>query len=134
MTTPIKHLQLHVVSDKKHVYIFSRTSAASHRLFKIVVSVSVAIVKENFVSSVRSSNSHPDLLLTQQHPTFSDLACLPLYNTDFHFLSYYSYTKAITGLFCWLHVYLMGSTSHAIFLCSWDLEIWHRVATPNRSI
>ena len=22
------------------------------------------------------------------------------------------------------------STSHAIFLCSWDLEIWHRVATP----
>ena len=33
-------------------------------------------------SSVRSSNSHPDLLLTHQHhhPTFSDLACRPLYN------------------------------------------------------
>ena len=44
-------------------------------------------------SSVRSSNSHPDLLLTQ-HPTFSDLACLPLYNTDFHFLSQYSYIKS----------------------------------------
>ena len=31
--------------------------------------------KSQFVSSVRSSNSHPDLLLTQhhhQHPTFSD--------------------------------------------------------------
>ena len=27
-----------------------------------------------------------------------------------------------------------SSTSHAIFLCSWDLKIWHRVATPNRSI
>ena len=26
------------------------------------------------------------------------------------------------------------STSHAIFLCSWDLEIWHRVATPKCSI
>ena len=25
-----------------------------------------------FISSVRSSNSHPDLLLTHQHPTFSD--------------------------------------------------------------
>ena len=31
------------------------------------------------VSSVRSSNSHPDLLLLHP-PTFSDLACLPLYN------------------------------------------------------
>ena len=31
------------------------------------------------VSSVRSSNSHPDLLLTHP-PTFSDLACVPLYN------------------------------------------------------
>ena len=35
----------------------------------------------DIVSSVRSSNSHPDLLLTQHHhPTFSDLACGPLYN------------------------------------------------------
>ena len=25
-----------------------------------------------FISSVRSSYSHPDLLVTQQHPTFSD--------------------------------------------------------------
>ena len=31
-------------------------------------------------------------------------------------------------------VWSAPSTSHAIFLCSWDLEIWHRVATPNRSI
>ena len=28
--------------------------------------------KVNFISSVRSSNSHPDLLLTQHPPTFSD--------------------------------------------------------------
>ena len=28
------------------------------------------------------------------HPTFSDLACLPLYNTDFHFLSNNSYIKS----------------------------------------
>ena len=28
------------------------------------------------------------------HPTFSDLACVPLYNTDFHFLSHYSYIKS----------------------------------------
>ena len=37
----------------------------------------------NIFSSVRSSNSHPDLLLIQHHvhhPIFSDLACLPLYN------------------------------------------------------
>ena len=31
-------------------------------------------------------------------------------------------------------LYFICSTSHAIFLCSWDLEIWHRAATPNRSI
>ena len=34
----------------------------------------------SFFSSVRSSKSHPDLLLTQHHhhPTFPDLACQPL--------------------------------------------------------
>ena len=42
----------------------------------------------------RSSNSRPDLLVIHHHPTFSDLAYLPLYNTDFHFLSHYSYIKS----------------------------------------
>ena len=36
------------------------------------------VLQGNIISSVRSSNSHPDLLLI--HPTLSDLACLPLYN------------------------------------------------------
>ena len=47
-----------------------------------------------FVSSVRSSNSHPNLLVTQQHPpTFSDTHRSS--TLDFHFLSHYSYIKAI---------------------------------------
>ena len=45
------------------------------------------------VSSVRSSYSHPDLLLTH-HPTnfFRSHRSSTL---DFHFLSHYSYIKAI---------------------------------------
>ena len=48
-----------------------------------------------FVSSVRSSNSHPDLLVTQQqqHPTFSVTHWSS--TLDLHFLSHYSYIKAI---------------------------------------
>ena len=42
-----------------------------------------------FFSSVRSSYSNPDLLLIHP-PTFSDHSTL-----DFHFLSHYSYIKAI---------------------------------------
>ena len=48
----------------------------SIRLWPRIRSVSFSYI----ISSVRSSNSHPDLLVTHQHPTFSDLACLPLYN------------------------------------------------------
>ena len=46
-----------------------------------------------FISSVRSSNSHPDLLVIQ-HPThfFRSHRSSTL---DFHFLSHYSYIKAI---------------------------------------
>ena len=42
------------------------------------------------ISSVRSSNNHPDLLLTQHHPThfFRSHRSSPL---DLHFLSHYSY-------------------------------------------
>ena len=41
-------------------------------------------------------------------------------------------SKMSDGWMCWIPLRLLRllSTSHAIFLCSWDLEIWHRVATP----
>ena len=46
-----------------------------------------------FVSSVRSSNSHPDLLVTQQqHPLFQ---ITPVLNTGLSLWSHYSYIKAI---------------------------------------
>merc|ERR1711872_928689 len=44
-------------------------------------------------SSVRSSNSHPDLLVTQHHPHF--FKSHRSSKLDFHFLSHYSYIKAI---------------------------------------
>ena len=44
-------------------------------------------------SSVRSSNSHPDLLLIHHHPTFS--VTHRSSTLDFHFLSHYSYRKAM---------------------------------------
>ena len=43
------------------------------------------------VSSVRSSNSHPDLLLTHPHFFRSHRSS----KLDFHFLSHYSYINAI---------------------------------------
>ena len=47
-----------------------------------------------FISSVRSSYSHPDLLVTQQqHPHF--FRSHRSSTLDFHFLSHYSYIKAI---------------------------------------
>ena len=65
-----------------------------------------------FFSSVRSSNSHPDLLLIHHHPTptFSDHTG-PQHWT-FTFWATTAISKAITGLICWLHVYLMGTTGH----------------------
>merc|ERR1711952_3324 len=44
-------------------------------------------------SSVRSSYSHPDQLLIHHHPTFS--VTHRSSTLDFHFLSHYSYIKAI---------------------------------------
>ena len=64
-----------------------------------------------FISSVRSSNSHPDLLVTQQqqhHPLFQ-IHTGPQYCT-FTFWATTAISKAITGLICWLYVYLMGTT------------------------
>ena len=57
---------------------------SAHRLDKI-------ISLTNFVSSVRTSNSHPDLLLTQQHPHF--FRSQRSSTLDFHILSHYSYIK-----------------------------------------
>ena len=51
-------------------------------------------VDSKLISSVRSFNSHPDLLLThQQHPTF--FRSHRSSTLDFHFLSHYSYITAI---------------------------------------
>merc|ERR1712122_288469 len=48
------------------------------------------------ISSVRSSNSHPDLLLTHHHPTPPHFFRSHRSSTlDFHFLSQYSYIKAM---------------------------------------
>ena len=44
----------------------------------------------SFVSSVRSSYSHPNLLLTHPTPLFQITPVL-----NFHFLSHYSYIKAL---------------------------------------
>ena len=66
-----------------------------------------------FVSSVRSSNSHPDLLVTQQqqhHPLFQ-IHTGPQYST-FTFWATTALSKAITGLICCLHVYHMGTIGH----------------------
>ena len=47
----------------------------------------------SIISSVRSSNSHPDLLVTQHPPHF--FRSYRSSTLDFHFLSHYSYIKAI---------------------------------------
>ena len=61
-----------------------------------------------FVSSVRSSNSHPDLLVTH-HPThfFRSHRSSTL---DFHFLSHYSYIKAIK-------LYKGNQWTHLLAIC-----------------
>merc|ERR1719211_90077 len=58
-----------------------------------MVCLPIRIFSSQFISSVRSSNSHPDLLVIQ-HPThfFRSHRSSTL---DFHFLSHYSYIKAI---------------------------------------
>ena len=64
----------------------------------------------SFISSVRSSNSHPDLLLTHhRHPThfFRSHRSSTL---DFHFLSHYSYIKAIK-------LYKGNQWTHLLAIC-----------------
>ena len=62
------------------------------------------------VSSVRNSNSHPDLLVITTTPLFQ-IHTGPQYWT-FTFWATTAISKVITGLICWLHVYLMGATGH----------------------
>ena len=50
---------------------------------------------QNIISSVRSSNSHPDLLLTHHHHPTHFFRSHRSSTLDFHFLSHYSYIKAI---------------------------------------
>ena len=69
-----EHLQLVLRTMLSFLGEKSRISDTIVKFFNIVFWI---------VSSVRSSNSHPDLLVTHhQHPTFSDLACRPLYETQ----------------------------------------------------
>ena len=63
-----------------------------------------------FISSVRSSNSHPDLLVIHQPTPLFQIT--PVLNTGLSLFEPLQLSKAITGLICWLHVYLMGTTGH----------------------
>ena len=72
-----------------------------------------------FVSSFRSSNSHPNLLLTQQqqqHPLFQ---ITPVLNTGLSlseplqlYKGYNAIKRQSLDSMCWLHGCLMGSTGH----------------------
>ena len=97
--------------------VICSTFRVEEKMFTFVVCPWYSLVPP-FVSSVRSSNSHPDpLVIQQQHPHFfRSHRSLTL---DFHF--HYSYIKAIklykgnhwTHLLATcIHVYLMGTTGH----------------------
>ena len=62
------------------------------------------------ISSVRSSNSHPDLLVIQQHHPLFQIHTVPQHWT-FTFWATTAISKAITGLMCWLKVYQSGTTA-----------------------
>ena len=70
-----------------------------------------------FISSVRSSISHPDLLVIkrQHHPTFSDIACRLSYNIIRLSLSeqLQLYQKqSLDSSAGYMYIYLMGTTGH----------------------
>merc|ERR1711873_199784 len=84
-------------------------------------------------SSVRSSNSHPDLLVTHhQHPHF--FRSHRSSTLDFHFLSHYSYIKAImlyngktwqyTGIL-WHTLAYSGINWHTL---AYSVILWHTLA------
>ena len=57
--------------------------------------INLLTLKIVFISSVRSSNSHPDLLVTHPTPPTHFFRSHRSSTLDFHFLSHYSYIKAI---------------------------------------
>ena len=94
-----------------------------------------------FVSSVRSSNSHPNLLLI--HPTTTSTHFFRSHRSstlDFHFLSHYSYIKAIMlykgktwqdfGIL-WNTMAYSGILWHALAYSGilWNTDLlWHNLA------
>ena len=87
------HPLLLEVSRSRNAQIQAGPKIGQFRSFDIPFLRAASPFSSIFVSSVRSSNSHPDLLVIQ-HPThfFRSHRSSTL---DFHFLSHYSYRKAI---------------------------------------
>merc|ERR1711952_201381 len=76
-------------------------------------------------SSVRSSNSHPDLLVIQHPPHF--FRSHRSSTLDFHFLSHYSYIKAImlfNGIL-WHTLAYFGILWHTL---AYSCILWHTLA------
>ena len=68
-----------------------------HEIKKKSSLISVIETRSRFISSVRSSYSHPDLLLIH-HPTTHFFRSHRSSTLDFRFLSNYSYIKAINAI------------------------------------
>ena len=91
---------------RNKILIYSPQELVSTNMIHVKIARTFAIV-----SFVRSSNSHPDLLLTHHHHHHHPLFFRSHRSStmDLHFLNQYSYIKGnhCTGLICWLHVYLI---------------------------
>ena len=87
-------VEIHVRSSTDPIHqphcgqLFNKSSSCHHSLHR---SGSFAYSQTLFFSSVRSSYSHPDLLVITTHFFRSHWSI----TLDFHFLSHYSYIKAI---------------------------------------
>ena len=99
-----QEVRLFSLSHRLIEFVWTFSSNDMNLLEKIFLS-KVLRLFPIIISSVRSSYSHPDLLVTQHPTTFSDHTG-PQHWT-FTFWATTAKSKAITGLICWLHVYLM---------------------------
>ena len=68
------------------------------------------IPSSSIISSVRSSNSHPDLLVIHHHHPTHFFRSHRSSTLDFHFLSHYSYIKAIK-------LYKGNQWTHLLAIC-----------------